>query len=43
MGDVLYANVIVDVNSSHVDVEYEYAVPQEYAPFIRTGSRVWFI
>lgn len=40
MNHFQYANVVVDVNSSHVDYEYEYLIPTDITPFIKIGSRV---
>lgn len=40
MNPLKYANVVVDINSSHVDFEYEYIVSSEFVPFIKVGSRV---
>lgn len=32
MNPLKYANVVVDINSSHVDFEYEYIVSSEFVP-----------
>lgn len=36
----MYASVIIDVSSSNVDYEYEYAIPQELLPLAFPGVRV---
>ena len=36
----MYANVIVNISSSHVDQMFEYLIPDEMNDFIDIGCRV---
>lgn len=36
----MYAKVIVDVSSSHVDTEFEYRIPSQFENFVKPGARV---